>query len=73
MMLVGAALGSSAWLLLHAAGLAVNVHGTYVLVGMAAATSAAIHAPLTAAVMVFELSGDYPIVLPLLVTLSLAR
>ena len=34
---------------------------------MAAATSASIHAPLTAAVMVFELSGDYAIVLPLLV------
>lgn len=68
MMLVGAAIGSSAWLLLHGAGLAVSVHGTYVLVGMAAATAAAIHAPLTAAVMVFELSGDYPIVLPLLVT-----
>lgn len=68
MMLVGAAIGSSAWLLLSAAGLAVNVHGTYVLVGMAAATAAGIHAPLTAAVMVFELSGDYPIALPLLVT-----
>ena len=34
---------------------------------MAAATAASIHAPLTAAVLVFELSGDYPIVLPLLV------
>jgi CIC family chloride channel protein len=34
---------------------------------MAATTAASVHAPLTAAVMVFELSGDYPIVLPLLV------
>jgi CIC family chloride channel protein len=34
---------------------------------MAATTAASIHAPLTAAVLVFELSGDYPIVLPLLV------
>ena len=33
---------------------------------MAATTAASIHAPLTAAVMIFELSGDYPIVLPLL-------
>jgi CIC family chloride channel protein len=32
---------------------------------MAAATAASIHAPLTAAIMVFELSGDYFIVLPL--------
>lgn len=34
---------------------------------MAAATAANIHAPLTAAVMIFELSGDYVIVLPLLI------
>ena len=33
---------------------------------MAAATAASIHAPLTAAVMIFVLSGDYLIVLPLL-------
>lgn len=33
---------------------------------MAAAIAASIHAPLTAAVLVFELSGDYPVVLPLL-------
>jgi CIC family chloride channel protein len=35
---------------------------------MAATTAATIHAPLTAAVLVFELSGDYPIVLPLLLS-----
>ncbi|MBI4263540.1 MAG: chloride channel protein [Acidobacteria bacterium] len=46
--------------------------GTYTLVGMAATTAASIHAPLTAAVLVFELSGDYPIVLPLLVATVLA-
>ena len=40
--------------------------GSYALVGMAATTAASIHAPLTAAVLVFELSGDYGIVLPLL-------
>jgi CIC family chloride channel protein len=40
--------------------------GSYALVGMAATTAASIHAPLTAAVLVFELSGDYAIVLPLL-------
>lgn len=40
--------------------------GSYVLLGMAATTAASIHAPLTAAVLVFELSGDYAIVLPLL-------
>jgi CIC family chloride channel protein len=40
--------------------------GGYALVGMAAMSAAMTHAPMTAAVMVFELSGDYPIVLPLL-------
>ena len=33
---------------------------------MAASTAASIHAPITAAVLIFELSGDYPIALPLL-------
>jgi CIC family chloride channel protein len=39
---------------------------------MAATTAATIHAPLTAAVMIFELSGDYPIVLPLLLSTVVA-
>jgi len=46
--------------------------GSYALVGMAATTAASIHAPLTAAVLVFELSGDYAIALPLLMVTSLA-
>ena len=40
--------------------------GGCALIGMAATTAANIHAPLTSAVLVFELSGDYPIVVPLL-------
>jgi CIC family chloride channel protein len=40
-------------------------HGSYALVGMAAATAAMTHAPLMASLLVFELSGDYAIVLPL--------
>jgi len=39
---------------------------------MAATTAASTHAPLTAAVLVFELSGDYAIALPLLFVTSLA-
>ena len=62
MLLVGAALGTS-WS--HFIGSPASA-GSYALVGMAAATAASIHAPLTAAVMIFELSGDYLIVLPLL-------
>ena len=46
--------------------------GSYALVGMAATAAASLHAPLTAAVLVFELSGDYPIVLPLLVATVVA-
>jgi chloride channel protein, CIC family len=46
--------------------------GGYALVGMAATTAASIHAPLTAAVLVFELSGDYAIVLPLLLATVVA-
>jgi CIC family chloride channel protein len=44
----------------------------YALVGMAAATAATTHAPLMAAVMAFELSGDYAIVLPLLLATAIA-
>jgi CIC family chloride channel protein len=47
-------------------------HGGYALVGMAAATAATTHAPLMAAVMAFELSGDYAIALPLLLATALA-
>ena len=46
--------------------------GVYALVGMAATTAASIHAPLTAAVLVFELSGDYAIVLPLILATAVA-
>jgi chloride channel protein, CIC family len=44
----------------------------YALVGMAAAIAATSHAPLMAAVMVFELSGDYGIVLPLAISTAVA-
>lgn len=46
--------------------------GAYALVGMAAVVAATTHAPLTAAVLVFEVTGDYAIVLPLLVAVSAA-
>ncbi len=68
MLLVGGALGTL-WahaLVWFGFSTAANT-GSYALVGMAATTAASIHAPLTAAVPVFELSGDYPIVLPLLI------
>ena len=67
MLLVGAALGST-WATLFASSSA----GSYALVGMAATAAASIHAPLTAAVMIFELSGDYAIVLPLMLATVVA-
>jgi CIC family chloride channel protein len=48
------------------------VIGGYMLVGMAAAIAATTHAPLMATVLVFELTGDYAIVLPLLFTTAVA-
>ncbi|MBN2045565.1 MAG: chloride channel protein [Anaerolineales bacterium] len=42
--------------------------GAYALVGMAAAFSATAHAPITAVLILFELTGDYKIILPLMLT-----
>lgn len=52
---------------------AVGPTGGYALVGMAAVVAATTHAPLMSSVLVFELSGDYAIVLPLLVATSVAN
>ncbi|HEY5958443.1 MAG TPA: chloride channel protein [Polyangiaceae bacterium] len=57
---------------LSALGITTGAPGGYALVGMAAATGATTHAPLMAAVMVFELSGDYSIVLPLILATAVA-
>ena len=40
--------------------------GAYAMVGMAAFFSGAAHAPITAILMLFEMTGDYPIILPLM-------
>jgi CIC family chloride channel protein len=42
--------------------------GAYALVGMAAVFSGAAHAPVTAVLIVFEMTGDYRIILPLMLT-----
>ena len=72
MLLMGAALGSGWSHMFGAAGATAPEAGRYALMGMAAATAASIHAPLTAAVMIFELSGDYPIALPLIIAAVVA-
>jgi len=46
--------------------------GALALVGMAGLVSGATHAPLTAIMMVFEMSGDYGLILPVMLTSVLA-
>lgn len=65
---LGGAIGFVAPLVLPEAG----PPGGYALVGMAAMLAATTHAPLMAATLAFELSGDYGIVLPLLVATGLS-
>jgi chloride channel protein, CIC family len=46
--------------------------GAYGLVGMGAVLAAAARAPLTAVIIIFELTGDYQIILPLMLAIALA-
>ncbi len=46
--------------------------GAYALVGMGAVFAATAHAPLTAVLILFELTGDYQIMLPLMLTVVIA-
>ncbi len=46
--------------------------GTYALVGMVAVVGATTHAPITAIVIIFELTDDYAIMLPLMISCILA-
>ena len=70
---LGAAFGGAFGDLLRAASPEhANAPGAYALVGMAAVCAATTHAPLMAAVLVFELSGDYSIALPLLLAAGTA-
>jgi chloride channel protein, CIC family len=71
-LLLGGALGFLYVHVLSIAGVAFGPSGGYALVGMAAAVAATTHAPLMAAVMVFELSGDYAIALPLMLATAVA-
>ncbi len=46
--------------------------GSYALVGMAAVVAGTTHASLTAVIMVFEMTNDYKIILPLMLTIIIA-
>ncbi|MFQ5808312.1 MAG: chloride channel protein [Armatimonadota bacterium] len=64
---IGAMLGGAFALVIHhfAPGTA-SSPGAYALVGMAAAFAAASHAPITAVLIVFEMTREYSLILPLI-------
>ena len=70
---IGAMLGSAYGQVLHqlAPGMAGPV-GAYGLIGMGAVFAGAARAPITAVVILFELTGEYSIILPLMAAIVLA-
>ena len=70
---MGAMLGSAFALVMEAIFPGIPAPpGAYALVGMAAVFAASAHAPLTAVLILFELTGDYRIILPLMLTVVVA-
>ncbi len=66
---MGAMLGSSFGIIMHGFFPGWTAPpGAYALVGMAAFFSSAAHAPITAVFILFEMTGDYQIILPLMIT-----
>ncbi len=64
---MGAMLGGAFGSVVHSVFPAVTgPYGAYALVGMAALFAAATHAPITGIIIVFEMSGDYRLILPLM-------
>ena len=70
---IGAMLGSAYGQLLHliAPGVA-GSPGVYALIGMGAVFAGAAKAPITAVIILFELTGEYTIILPMMVAIVLA-
>ncbi|MBX3155373.1 MAG: chloride channel protein [Deltaproteobacteria bacterium] len=72
-LLLGGCTGTLYAALLHATfGDAVGPYGSYALVGLAAALAATTHAPLMATVLACELSGDWALVVPLVLACACA-
>jgi CIC family chloride channel protein len=64
---MGAMLGEAFGQIVHALFPAITAPvGAYAMVGMAAVFSGAAHAPVTAILILFEMTGDYHIILPLM-------
>ena len=70
---MGAMVGSAFGLAAHDLfGQAVGPVGSYALIGMGAVFAGAARAPITAVVILFELTGEYSIILPLMAAIVLA-
>lgn len=70
---IGATAGSGFALLMTPVwGLSTIQPGAYALVGMAATFSAVARAPLTSILIVFEITGDYGLVLPLMIATAIS-
>ena len=67
--MLGTAFGTIAGLIFHGG---VAPAGAYGLVGMGAVFAGAARAPITAVIIIFELTGDYTIILPLMVAIVAA-
>jgi chloride channel protein, CIC family len=69
---MGAMLGTAYGDLVRMAASGVSAAGGYGLVGMGAVFAAVSRAPMTAVIIIFELTGDYQIILPLMFAVALA-
>lgn len=70
---IGSVLGGTIGCLApHYAPFPVGTPGAYAVVGMATVFAAAAHAPITAILIVFEMTGDYGIILPIMVSVIVA-
>ena len=68
----GAMLGEAFGTALHAIDPQLGTPGAYALVGMGALFAGAARAPITAVVILFELTGEYSIILPLMLAIAIA-
>ncbi len=70
---IGAMVGGAIGTVVHAQWpMSTGGAGAYALVGMGALVAGTTHAPITAILIIFELTGDYEIILPLMISCIIA-
>jgi CIC family chloride channel protein len=70
---IGATLGGAFGMVMQTLFPALGISApAYALVGMAAVLAGAVHAPLTAALLLFEMTSDYRIILPLMISVAVS-